>query len=179
MNLTFSQKILFSLLGVAAMGLSYSPRQQKRVFREIIGVWENDYDKKLPKQINNLYRSNLIKCKHNKDGTTTIFLTNKGKIKALTYKFNELKTKKDKWDNKWRVIFFDVPEKQRFARDVLRSKIKNLGFYELQKSVFVFPYKCENEIEFVIENYKMTKWVRFGVLEKIDNDVYLRKFFNL
>lgn len=179
MHSTLGQKILLSLLGVMAMGLSYTPGQQRRAFRALVNVWKSDYNKKIIKQINNLYYTKLISRKENKDGTITMILTNKGKMRALTYKFNELRIKNGEWDKKWRVIFFDVPEKQRFARDVLRDKIKKLGFYELQKSVFVFPYECENEIEFVIENYSMTKWVRFGTLEKIDNDVYLRKFFKL
>lgn len=176
---SIGQKILLSMLGLAAAGFCYNPRQQRIAFREIGKIWKNTSNKDLDKQIENFYKSKLIKRKENKDGTMTIVLTDKGKMRALTYKFNQLKIKKGKWDGKWRVVFFDVPEKQRFARDVLRSKIKNMGFYELQKSVFVFPYECEDEIEFVIENYEMTKWVRFGVLEKIDNDIYLRKFFKI
>lgn len=182
MKSSLSQKILLSLLGLAAAGICYTPRQQKKVFREIGKIWQENNGngkEKLSIQIGSLYRSKLIKKIENKDGTTTIVLTEKGKIRALTYKFREMQIKKEDWDGKWRVIFFDIPEKQRVHRDILREKIKNLGFYELQKSVFVFPYKCENEIEFLIEFYKISKWVRFGILEKIDNDVYLKKFFNI
>lgn len=173
------QKILITLLGVVALGLCYTPRQQRRAFRLIISEWKNLSNDKLGTQIDSLYRSKLIKRKLNKDGTITLTLTDKGKMKALTYKFTEMKLSKKDWDGKWRLVFFDVPEKQRVARDVFRDKIKRLGFYELQHSVFAFPYECENELEYIIETYKITKWVRFGVLEKIDNDIYLREFFGL
>jgi hypothetical protein len=175
------QKILLTLLGLTAAGLCYNPRKQMWAFKEIIKIWDDKKTstKKFNDQMGSFYRSNLVKRKENKDGTTTLTLTKKGKIKALTYKFDEMKLEKKNWDGKWRVIFFDIPEKQRFARDILRDKIKGLGFCELQKSVFVFPYQCENEIEFLIENYGITKWVRFGILEKIDNDAYLKKFFEL
>lgn len=41
-------------------------------------------------------------------------------------------TKKD-WDKRWRIVVFDVPEELRKGRDVLHSKLRALGFYELQK----------------------------------------------
>lgn len=175
-----SAKCLYLLLSVIALGFCYTPRQQRRVFKAIKKELFNVSDYDLKKQVNNLYRSKLVRRQVNKDGTITLVLTNKGKMKALTYEFENIKLEKKKdWDGKWRIVMFDIPEKQRVARDVFRSKIKNIGFYELQHSVFAFPYECENEIEFIIENYKISKWVRFGTLEKIDNDIYLRKFFGL
>jgi len=177
---TLGQKILITLLGVVAMGFSYTPRQQRNALRLIMSEWKNISDDKIGTQIDSLYRSKLIKRKINKDGTITLTLTNKGKMKALTYKFEEIKlTKKNEWDNKWHIVMFDIPEKQRVARDIFRDKIKKIGFYELQHSVFAFPYECENELEYIIETYKISKWVRFGTLEKIDNDAYLKKFFGL
>ncbi|KKP32411.1 MAG: Transcriptional regulator, PaaX family [Parcubacteria group bacterium GW2011_GWC2_32_10] len=175
-----SSKILYLLLGVIALGFCYTPGQQRKVLRAIGKELFNTSDHDFKKQVNNLYRSKLIKRKANKDGTITLTLTDKGKMKALTYKFEEIKlTNKKDWDGKWHIVFFDIPEKQRVARDVFRSKIKKIGFYELQHSIFAFPYECENEIEYIIETYKISKWVRFGILEKIDNDMYLRKFFGL
>ena len=83
------------------------------------------------------------------------------------------------WDGRWRLVIFDVPEKLRKGRDALREKLKDLGFYELQKSVFIFPYECKNEIDFLIEFFHLRKFVRYGILEKIDNDLHLRKVFGL
>ncbi len=65
------------------------------------------------------------------------------------------------------------------ARDALRERLKNLGFYELQKSVFVFPYECQDEVNFLIEFFNLRKYVRYAVVESIDNDLHLRKIFNL
>lgn len=180
MHSSLGQKILLSLLGAVAFGCCYAIGQQRRVLKDIVGIWENDDDIKLNKQVDNLYRSKLIKRVKNKNGTVTLTLTDKGKMKALTYKFENMRLeKKNNWDGKWHIVMFDIPEKHRVARDVFRSKIKKIGFYELQHSVFAFPYECENEIEYIIETYKISKWVRFGTLEKIDNDIYLRRFFGL
>ena len=59
--------------------------------------------------------------------------------------------KPKKWDRKWRIILFDIPEKIRKARDVFRYHLNQLGFYEFQKSVFVHPYNCKDEIDYLIE----------------------------
>ena len=42
---------------------------------------------------------------------------------------------------------FDIPSNKNKSRDALRWKIKELGFYQLQKSVFVYPFPCEKEID--------------------------------
>jgi len=54
-----------------------------------------------------------------------------------------------------------------------------LGFYELQKSVWIFPYECKNEIDFIVEFFGLRKYVRFGILESINNELHLKKIFNL
>jgi len=109
----------------------------------------------------------------------TFVLSDKGKLKALTYHFNKIKMAQKTWDKKWRVVFFDIPEKFRWGRDAIRRKLKELGFYELQKSVFVFPYECEDEIDFIIEFYGTRKYIRYGVFNYIDNDLELKRHFDL
>ena len=90
-----------------------------------------------------------------------------------------MKIKKQVWDNKWRLVFFDIPEKYRWGRDSLRKKLKELGFFELQKSVFIFPYECKDEVDFIIEYYGIRKHVRYGVFDFIDNESHLKDYFKL
>lgn len=89
----------------------------------------------------------------------------------------EMKIKRGEWDGKWRLVVFDIPERIKKARDALRGKLRELGFYELQKSVWVFPYGCKNEIDFIIEFFNLKKYVRFCILESIDNELHLKKIF--
>lgn len=173
------QKILLLLLGGMAFGYSYTPQRQWRVLKAVARGWKEINREKLRDEIRKLYQSKLIKKKENPDGSYTIVLTEKGKLKALTYHFQKMKIKGGKWDGKWRLVVFDIPEKKRAGRDALRSKIKELGFYKLQKSVFIFPYQCKDEIDFIVEFFGLRKYVRFGILESIDNELHLRKIFNL
>jgi DNA-binding transcriptional regulator PaaX len=54
-----------------------------------------------------------------------------------------------------------------------------LRFYQLQKSVFVLPYECRDEIEFLIEFYDIRSYVRQIVAEKIDNELHLKEIFKI
>ena len=84
-----------------------------------------------------------------------------------------------KWDGEWRIVIFDIPEKFKQAREVLRIKLKELGFLELQKSVFILPYECEDEINFVIEVFLIRPFVRLIRAQSFTNEEQLRIKFNL
>jgi CRISPR-associated endonuclease Cas2 len=83
------------------------------------------------------------------DGKVKITLTKQGRKKVLAYDLDKISLKKNSWDGIWRLVIFDIPDDQKKAREALRQKIKEMGFYSLQKSVFITPYECENEIDFV------------------------------
>ncbi len=174
-----SQKVLLILLTGVALSLSYTPQRYWRVLKVAGKEWKNINKKELQDEIRKLYQSKLIKRKENPDGSITMVLTDKGKFRAIIFSFQNMRIDKKNWDSKWRLIVFDIPEKFRVGRDSLREKIKELGFYELQKSVFIFPYNCKDEVDFIIEFYGMRRYVRFGVLEEIDNEKHLKKIFKL
>ena len=87
--------------------------------------------------------------------------------------------KSAKWDGKWRMVLFDIPDSDKKIREVLRFHLKRLGFYNYQKSVFIYPHNCKDEIDFLIEFYQIRRYVRQLVVSEIDNDFHLRKIFKL
>lgn len=174
------QKLLLLLLGGFTLSLSRNPRQYFRTLKAIGENW-NEIDRQaLKNAIANLYKSKLLEEKENKDGSLTITLTENGKRKALTYKIDKMKIKKaQKWDKKWRIVLFDIPEKKKKVREALRYHLKNLDFFEYQKSVFVHSYDCKNEIEYIIEFYNIRKYVRFITADSLDNELHLKHHFGL
>lgn len=177
---TTQKKILILLLGGMALGLSNSPRRYFRILKKMRRAWNWVEEQNLKRAIKSLYQSKLIKAKYNSDGTVTLILTDKGKERALTYNFNEMKIKKPKrWDGKWRIVLFDIPEKLRKIRDIFRSHLKELGFCEFQKSVFVHPYSCKEEMDYLIEFYNARKFIRFIVADSIDNESHLKIHFGI
>jgi DNA-binding transcriptional regulator PaaX len=173
------KKVLLLLLGGVLLGFTYSPSGQRKIYNEIRREWKKADKQKFKKSIATLQRSKYVSIVQNSDGSYTYKLSTKGKAKALTYQFQEMKIPKHTWDKKWRFVSFDIPEDHKRARDALRHKLQHLGFQELQKSIFVLPYECENELNFIVEFFKVRKYVRYGVLDSIDNDVQLRKSFGL
>ena len=105
-------------------------------------------------------------------------LTQKGRalLNNLTYLgYGETK----KWDKKWRVIIFDIPEKRRAVRDQLRQTLNNIGFVKLQNSVWVYPYECSELISLLKSDFKIGKDVLYLTVTEIENDEFLRKHYQL
>lgn len=174
------KKILLLLWGGLVLGLSGSPRAYFRILKGIAKEWEYINRQTLQKAVRRLYYSKLLEEKYNADGSITLILTDEGKKKVLTYKIGEMKIEKPtNWDKKWRVVLFDIPEKRKRTRDALRCHLKNLGFYEFQKSVFIYPYDCKNEIDYIIEFYNLRKFVRFIVADSLDNELHLKSHFKI
>ncbi|MFH0791608.1 MAG: hypothetical protein V1905_00080 [bacterium] len=173
------EKIVLLLYAGAALGLSYSINRQHKIIKELDSRWQKINEKELAKEIALLYRSKWIDRKEMPDGSITLVLNNKGKIKALNYQFDEMKIKTGKWDGLWRLVIFDIPEKYRRGRDALREKLIDLGFRELQKSAFVFPYPCQDEVEFIVEFFNLRPFVRQATVKDIDNGLHLKKKFHL
>jgi DNA-binding transcriptional regulator PaaX len=122
----------------------------------------------------------LISVKEDKDGTMTVKLKKEGKIRALKYQVDQLELKKPrKWDKKWRIVMFDIPESKKVARNVLKAKLDELGFKLLQKSAYIHPYPCEDEIEFIATVYEVRRFVQVHRIDKIQDEQRLIKLFGI
>ncbi|MBI3558904.1 CRISPR-associated endonuclease Cas2 [Candidatus Gottesmanbacteria bacterium] len=115
------------------------------------------------------------------DGMTIVKLTEKGKTRFLQYKLEEMPElfNKKNWDRKWRIIVFDVPEKERGKRDSFRAFLNRLKFFQLQESVYLTPYPCETEIEYLREYYGLGKKVQVLVTMGLEDDSAYRAYFGL
>lgn len=52
-----------------------------------------------------------------------------------------------KWDGLWRVVIYDIPEKNRNKRDKLRKWLKRFGFAQWQISVWVSPHQVGRSVD--------------------------------
>ncbi|KKT28384.1 MAG: Repressor in ring oxydation complex/ phenylacetic acid degradation pathway related protein (PaaX) [Candidatus Azambacteria bacterium GW2011_GWC2_45_7b] len=95
--------------------------------------------------------------------------------KKLLLETLEIKSS-SKWDKKWHVVVFDIPEKYKKARYALWSQLKNLGFYQLQRSVWVHPFPCEHEIKFLCDIFNIHPFVEVFTTEDLNNGKILYHF---
>ncbi len=132
---------------------------------------------------NNLKQRKLIEIIQIGKGKYKVRLTNKGKKRIKDFSFEILRIEKPKkWDEKWRILIFDIPAKPKKyhqAREALRRKIKELGFYQIQKSVWAYPYECEDEILFISELFNVQQNIEIITAEKLLHQEKIRKFFKL
>ncbi len=89
------------------------------------------------------------------ENKVVVKLTSKGKNQLAI----EKALKSNKWDGKFRVVIFDIPEKNKKVRDILRWRLKAWGFKYLQKSLWVSKKDITEPIREFIKELGVEKWV--------------------
>jgi len=180
MRSELKQKIILLLASGVVLGLTRSPRNYFKILKGVASEWKEIERRRLYSIVKEFYQNRLVDFKEKEDGTVEIVLTKDGCKKALSFKIDEIKIKKpERWDGKWRIVVFDIPEKEKAAREALRKKLKDLKFIELQKSIFINPYECEDEIDFIVEFFQIRPYVRYLRAEYFTNEEQLRIKFGL
>lgn len=174
-----TEKILLHLSDCFEFGCSYQFKKKLWLVWPIFNDFRKVSEKEFGDSIRDLNKFKFIKKKIEYDGSVIVSLTEKGKLRALNIQFKNLNNKKETWDKKWRMVAFDIPEELKKGRNALRYRLRMAGFYELQESLFLYPYDCEKEIKAFIELFKLEKYVRFALLEFIDNQDDIKRVFEL
>lgn len=142
------------------------------------------YRKSIRKYLENrsVERSNFLRrIRYLKNqGYIETFVENKEKYAELTPKGrkqlqnllleNITIVKTSKWDGKWRVVIFDIPEDLHSNRDRLRSQLKRLNFIQVQQSVYIFPFDCTLPVAALSEMYNVDKYVLIMISEVIQGE---------
>lgn len=107
-------------------------------------------------------------------------ITPSGTRKLARLEFKDYQpTRFIKWDGKFRIVCFDIPETDKYTRTLFQTKLSDLGFYRLQYSVFVTPHNCKELIMLADKAFGLRNWVRVIVAETIDNEQHLLNFFKI
>jgi len=154
-------------LGEATSQSFFSPKYSfTKPTRMLFGFETGFENKKISK---NTIRKNLerliaqgIVCKKKKK----FFLSKEGK-KLFEYIGLRRKTLDKKWDKKYRLVIFDVPEKNRADRNWLRGELYLLQYKQLQESVFISKVSLTEDIIVEIQKRKMNKFVNYLLVDKI------------
>ncbi len=107
-------------------------------------------------------------------------LTEEGEKKLRLWELQNYQFKHpQKWDKKWRVIIFDIPEKKKKIRHQVRYLFATAGLSRLQDSVWVYPYDCEDLIGLLKTDFGIGKDLLYLIVDEIENDKHLREEFGL
>jgi DNA-binding transcriptional regulator PaaX len=83
------------------------------------------------------------------------------------------------WDGYWRIIVFDIPEKLKKVRDLLRKELAEVGFKKLQASVWVSPDECEEYIKLLKADRRIGKFLIYLKTKDIEYGTALAKLFKI
>lgn len=146
-------------------------RQKKDSYERYQQIWRS---------FNNLKQQRALEFVKEENDYLIYKVNENGKKKIKKFIFDELKISAPKnWDNKWRLVIFDIPETKKNERHALRRKLTELGFYQCQKSVWIYPFECEQEIEFIKDILNIKPFVKIFLVDKIDDGKTLYQFKNL
>ena len=174
------KKILLLLAGGVGLAIAGSPKAYFGVIKSVSNEWEKINEQSLKRSIRALYQSKLIEEKENENGSVTLVLSDAGKKKVLTYDIDTLSIQKlEKWDGKWRMVLFDIPNSKKKEREILRATLKRIGFAKYQESVFVLPYECKKEFDYIVEFYNLRPHVRLVEAVSFDDDLKFKNDFGL
>lgn len=171
LELTFTSKVLLYLV---AAGDLMSPFMTSSNFKRkfLYGMPYDNYSK----TVYYLHQKGYIRFIEKEDGRF-IALTTEGQLEALLAKAKH--PGPAKWDGKWRMMIFDIPEETRDKRNKLRQLLKVNNFFKLQASVYINPYPLNREAIKYLQETKLIEYIRIIKVEEMDNDKDLRKHFNL
>jgi phenylacetic acid degradation operon negative regulatory protein len=91
------------------------------------------------------------------------YLTDRG-IKRIEEAAKRIfKLQNEKWDGKWRMFMYTIPEEIRSIRDELRKELVWSGFGTITNGCWVSPNKLEKKVYDLIEKYDIKPYVHFFV----------------
>lgn len=148
-------KILLSLL-LLSKDLSYvqfDSRLQK--------IFDLALNQKTRGTLSGMIKEGLIEKSPNLNSQTVseYKLTEKG-LKTLNLTFPYFRFLNDKWDGKWRIISYEIPESKRDLRDRLRREMQGWGLGPWHRSFWLTPHPIINDLRNLVFGHEEEKYIQ-------------------
>lgn len=116
-----------------------------------------------------------------KKGTKSFYqITEKGSELARRFEYDSVHLKQEKrWDGQWRIVIFDIPEKLRTKRNILRGALKRIGFIKIQQSVWVYPYDVSDLLILIRKDLSLYRFVVYILADTIERERNIAQRFGL
>jgi DNA-binding transcriptional regulator PaaX len=175
--------VKYLFIGGAVVIALTNPYTGNRLLRDLVRVYtrKKRFQRAHFKQdLKRLQERKIITYQELENGALEIQLAGRGKRLKLQFNYDMLSLNTNvRWDRKWRMVMFDIPHRKKQAREVFRGKLRTLGFYPIQKSVFIVPYVCDKEIEFVASVLNIRQYILFFTLSRFEGEEQLKRHFSL
>ncbi len=155
--------------GIAAIGPLLKEEQKRRERKE----WEKFNLWRLRQVIKRLEKQKAVEVIDD-----VVKITEKGKKKLLRFNLEKMQLK-EKTDGQWRLIVYDVADLRKEQRELFRLMLKKLKCLQLQESVYLTPFVCDDEIEYLRNIFDIGTEVKVIKVLGLENETVYRKYFGL
>ncbi|HSW37291.1 MAG TPA: hypothetical protein VLG37_02885 [Candidatus Saccharimonadales bacterium] len=121
--------------------------------------------RQVQRQLYRFVKNGLIE-RHGSHIQSRYSINTKGLARLEQLSFAKEPLKPVTWDGLWRLVIFDIPEVQREARYHIRRLLKELGFAQLQLSVWIHPLPLLSAFKQIQQAYGIQE--RLHMLEVIN-----------
>jgi hypothetical protein len=173
--------ILGSLTVAGGLSMALFAPNILRLLKHADPEWllKRDPQRRIRESVSRLKRKGLVEFRI-EHGKKRLRLTKKGQRKVDSIWSDSFTlTKPKRWDGKWRLVIFDIPERKRVTRNKIRALVSRLGFLRLQDSVWVYPYDCEELVTLLKADLKIGLAVLYIIADAIEFDTPIRRHFGL
>lgn len=140
--------------------------------------WEKFNLWRLRQIIKRMQNSKYVEIKE-QNGVPSVKITQKGTNKLLKYDIDKMRLDERKLDGYWRLIIYDVKTAKRQNSETFRRAISKLNLLKLQKSVYLTPFRCEDEIEYLRQVFDIGNEVLILRVKNIENEQPYRRYFGV
>ena len=77
---------------------------------------------------------------------------------------------KKKWDGNWYLVSYDISERRRIIRNILRDNLKRLGFGKVHASLWVSPFNFLGEVEKIVKDYSLSPFVILAISNQLGRE---------
>jgi len=166
------KKIIFSLFFIKDI-------EESPVFftEEIQKIFDISLNAKGKDTIGDLVEQGTI-FKFEENSQVSYQLSNSG-YEELSLEFPFCRFLRDNWDGKWRIVSYEIPEKQRDLRDKLRREVSSWGLGPWHRSFWITPHPIIPYLQKLVANKEEEKYIQafdsdhvFGMKEVLINKVW-------
>lgn len=173
--------VLAALYGAAALTLLVAAPNTLQLLKYVNPyIGQRNGKRRMSQAISRLIQRGMLK-REGYGSAARVLLTDKGRRYADSlYKRPMLAVVKPRrWDERWRIVMFDIWESRRPVRDRLRHLLQQIGFVKIQNSVWAYPYDCEEVIALIRAELRVGKGAMYLIADGIEGDSNLREHFGL
>jgi len=154
-------------LGEATSQSFFSPMYSfSKPTRMLFGLDDNYEQKEINKNTIRKNLERLVKQGMVRKKNDAFFLSEEAK-KLFEHIGLRRKAMSKKWDGKYRLIIFDIPEKKKDGRVWLRGELYLLGYVQLQKSVFIGKYPLIEDVIREVQKRRIDGFVNYLIVDKV------------